>query len=253
MIPAALLDQPGWLPILMYHRVARREPEFDPNRLTVSLDQLGRQLDRLRAGGFSAVPLDLAIRPAGRAEGLRYAITFDDGYRDTLELALPLLQARSVAAIVFVPSGHLGKSSSWDHDSQPLMSPGELRQWHEAGMLVGSHSRNHFHLTRLPTAKLRDELRGSKADLEDLLGDTVRFFAYPYHDLDERVMAEVAEAGYLSAVGGRAGTHARFNLHRVDPWGTEGWRLMVSAGGLLHHARRLAVPRTIRRLAGRLL
>ncbi len=246
-------ERPDWVPILMYHRITLSEPERDPDRLCVSVERLAGQLDRLGEAGFAAVPLELATRSAGLGEGRRYVITFDDGYRDNLELALPALLARSVPAILFVPTHHLSRTSAWDADALPLLSPAELREWQAAGMLVGSHSRTHRRLTKLSDADLRDEVRGSKADLEDLLGEEVRYFAYPYHDMDARVADEVAEAGYAGAVGGRAGAHVRFNLHRVDAWRLQGWRFGAATGGLLHQVRRLPVPGPARRLAGRLI
>lgn len=246
-------ERPGWLPILMYHRVALIEPERDPHRLSVSVGRLAGQLDRLAQAGFAAVPLELATRYAGPGEGRRYVITFDDGYRDNLELALPILLARSLPAIMFIVSRRLGQTSAWDADARPLLSPAEVRKWHSAGMLVGSHSRTHRRLTQLTDAELRDEVRGSKADLEDLLGEEVRFFAYPYHDLDARVAAEVVAAGYAGAVGGRAGTHTPYNLHRVDGWRLDGWRFAAATGGLLHQVRRLPFRGPVRRAAGRLI
>ena len=246
-------ERSGWCPILMYHRVTLQEPDLDPHHLCVSVDRLAGQLDRLENAGFSAVPLELAARPAGRGEGSRYAITFDDGYIDNLELALPILMSRSLPAILFVPTRRLGRTSAWDADALQLLTPAQLREWHAAGMLVGSHSRTHLRLTQLSGTDLRDEVRGSKADLEDLLGDEVRFFAYPYHDLDARVAAEVAEAGYAGAVGGRAGAHTRFNLHRVDAGRLEGWRFTAATGDLLHNVRRLPLPGPARRLAARFM
>ena len=80
------------------------------------------------------------------------------------------------------------------------MDLGRIREWMAMGMAVGSHTRTHPRLTRLPRARMREEIVASKAALEDGLGVPVDHFCYPYGDYDEACVDAVREAGYATAV-----------------------------------------------------
>jgi peptidoglycan/xylan/chitin deacetylase (PgdA/CDA1 family) len=241
------------MPILMYHRIVEKEPLDDPDRVCTSVARLEAHLDWLAAHSYSGVPIDLALRPAEPGEGRRFAITFDDGYRETLRLALPVLEARSLPATVFIVSGMIGGTAVWNHEPEPLLSRGELLDLDSAEILIGSHSRCHRRLSTLRPEEIRDEVAGSREDLEGLLGAPVRFFSYPHHDFDGRVQEAVVEAGYAAAMGGRRGEHTLYNLHRIDAWGLATWQLALQVTGVHRWARRQPLPRTVRRLAAHLV
>jgi len=80
-----------------------------------------------------------------------------------------------------------------------MLSPLGVRELHATGVEVGSHAVHHVSLDRLPAARLRDEVRSSKAWLEDLIGAEVRSFAYPHGHHNQRCRREVIAAGYRSA------------------------------------------------------
>src|ERR1700735_2861958 len=79
------------------------------------------------------------------------------------------------------------------------MSWEELPPLAGAGWEVGSHSRSHPHLTQLTDSALRDELVGSRELLEQRLGRPCRTLAYPYGDVDSRVVEATTLAGYAFA------------------------------------------------------
>lgn len=99
--------------VVACHRVTRDFDPYDPQ--TPDAARFARQLDALR--GFAVVPLaeGLAAVQEGRLHRTSVAITFDDGYREQLEVAAPLLAARGYAATVFVSSGFVGGPNMW-HD-----------------------------------------------------------------------------------------------------------------------------------------
>jgi peptidoglycan/xylan/chitin deacetylase (PgdA/CDA1 family) len=85
-----------------------------------------------------------------------------------------------------------------------------------AGVTVGAHSRTHADLRACGKAELEREVRGSRDDLEDLLGTRVTSFAYPIGLEDDRVRAAVARAGFRSAVTTvRGWTRAGVDPYRV--------------------------------------
>ena len=105
---------PGRAAVLAYHRVATLD--VDPWELAVSPDHFGEQLGVLRDRGTVRRLGDLLDdSPAARVRTVRaqFAVTFDDGYVDNLETALPILESFDAPASVFIAPGLLGRSSYW--------------------------------------------------------------------------------------------------------------------------------------------
>jgi peptidoglycan/xylan/chitin deacetylase (PgdA/CDA1 family) len=115
-------------------------------------------------------------------------VTFDDGFRSDVEIALPALMARGLTARFFVLAGRLA-------DPRHL-SARDIRELHAAGMLVGSHGLRHRKWTSLDKAALRAEVADSKQQLEDLLGVAVAEAACPFGAYDRRVLRALRDAGY---------------------------------------------------------
>ena len=199
------------LPILMYHNIARTPRKLTLYRsLYVSPGAFARQLWLLHRLGYAGLSMSAAMPYLrGERRGRVAVITLDDGYADNLESALPVLQTFGFSATVYVVSGTIGRFNTWDAQKlgirKRLMTAAELRQWTDGGMEVGAHSRSHPRLTGCDECALRDEIGGSKTELEDLLGIPVTQFCYPYGDLDERVVAATREAGYVAATATRRG------------------------------------------------
>lgn len=112
--------------IVLYHRIA--SPPRDPWELAVSAERLREQLDVL-ASSFTVLPLrELARRARRRRLPERaVAITFDDGYVDNLDLALPELERRGLPATVFVPTAYVGAPGPfwWDELEELVAGGGE--------------------------------------------------------------------------------------------------------------------------------
>jgi peptidoglycan/xylan/chitin deacetylase (PgdA/CDA1 family) len=236
-----------WLPIVMYHRILERGELSTADPYAVSVDLLEAQLDWFASHSYLPVPLDLALQAPAQGETRRFAITFDDGYSDCLELALPVLRSRGVPATVFVVSKAVGGHADWDGGA-PILSRDGLRELHGAGVFIGSHGRTHRRLAGLPGHELESEVWGSKSDLEDLLGTAVRHFAYPHHSFDGGVVEVVRKAGYDGAVGGHDATHHRFNLHRIDAATIGRPILGLRLRGVHRRVRRLPIPPPLRKL-----
>ena len=113
--------------ILTYHRVF--DASFDPQELCVSRQHFGEHLEILRSR-YRVVPLaKLADAARTASVGRRsVAITFDDGYADTLTFARPALETHHAPATVFAVSGTLqsGSQSWWDRLERVLLRPGTL-------------------------------------------------------------------------------------------------------------------------------
>ncbi len=192
------------IPILMYHNLGVPPQGARLRNLYVRTNAFARQMFLLRLLGYRGLSMSAAMPYLrGEKKGRVVAITFDDGYVDTLEQALPILQKNGFSATCYVISQRTGQYNDWDAASlnvrKSLMNDEQVRAWHAAGMEVGAHSRTHPRLTGCTNAELQDEITGSKADLEALIGEPVTQFCYPYGDLDERVVAATRQAGYDAA------------------------------------------------------
>jgi hypothetical protein len=100
------------LRVLMYHKVN----DLPNNRMSMPVSIFDEQMTQLAEFGYTVVDLDAVIgyyvdgRPLPEGAVL---ITFDDGYRDNLENAAPILNKHGYAAVQFVPLAYVG-------DRQPL-------------------------------------------------------------------------------------------------------------------------------------
>jgi len=128
-------------------------------------------------------------------------LTFDDGYRDNVDVAVPLLERFGLRATFFLPTGFLGgvfvTSARVRH---PVMDWSQARDLHQAGHEVGAHTITHPRLTELPGSEAWREIAGSKAALETALDCEVVSFAYPKGDYSRKVASLAAAAGFRIAV-----------------------------------------------------
>lgn len=202
MTPAS----PVSLPILMYHQIAK--PPETTSRLAVSPDAWAAQLGYLHAEGYRTVTAGEFAAALARRSPLpdrTIVLTFDDGFADFHSRAMPVLNRYGFTATVFVTTG-------WIQDNGPLPAgsrPGRMLSWSQiaeaadAGIEVAAHSRLHPQLDQLPSRLLREELRVSKAQLEDKLGFPVTGLAYPFGYSNSRVRHMARDLGhhYACAVG----------------------------------------------------
>lgn len=215
-------------PVLMLHHV---EPlPLDPPPLHansyLTREDFARMLDDLAARRVRTVTLAEAV--TGRAPRRSVVLTFDDGCRCFRDHALPELEARGMTATLFAVSGQLGGSNVWDREAgerrEELLGAADLRRIAAAGIEIGSHGRDHRDLPRCSDAELREELMGSRQDLETALGRPVHTFCYPFGHVDDRTREAARAAGYLAAVS----IHAQPGARTGDLWALP--RMIVNPG-----------------------
>jgi peptidoglycan/xylan/chitin deacetylase (PgdA/CDA1 family) len=132
-------------------------------------------------------------------------LTFDDGYRSNLTVAVPWLRRFGYPAVMFVPTDFIGGSNSFDAGVEPeeaICTWDDLRELERAGVAVQSHGCSHRAFSGLSPAEREAELVRSRAALEDGLGRPVEVFCFPYGD-DGQEQGETAailrRAGYRAA------------------------------------------------------
>jgi peptidoglycan/xylan/chitin deacetylase (PgdA/CDA1 family) len=148
-------------------------------------------------------------------------ITFDDGYQDNFTAGAPILISYGLPFTVFVPPKLI-----IDGDSRYLSVPALKELAGLPGVTIGSHGYSHRPLTNLDDQTLTNELRGSRAWLEDIIQKPVVVMSYPHGAVDERVRTFVGDAGYVVAASSKFGA---FNsvcdklwLPRTDIWAQDG-------------------------------
>ena len=203
---------PG-VPVLMYHSIAdddssQPHPYFntgtsprvfaeqmrylrDEHYNVLTLAELHRLLD-----GHHAVPERSVV------------LTFDDGYRDFLAEAWPVLREHGFPATVFLSTDFVGSS----HMGRACLSWDEIRQARREGVIFGSHTASHPRLVTLHDEEIAREWISSKARIEQELGEKIDLFAYPFTfpeanaDFVRRLQHILQDAGYIQGVTTIVGT-----------------------------------------------
>jgi peptidoglycan/xylan/chitin deacetylase (PgdA/CDA1 family)/GT2 family glycosyltransferase len=191
------------VPVLMYHAFGERD---EGDRYVVSRRALSRQLRALRLLGYRGVEfaeVARCLRERRLPPRRSVAITIDDGYRDNLEVAEPVLRHRGFPATVFLVSSKLGGVNDWTAEGaladRPLLSLEQARELRERGISLGAHTRTHPELPQESDEAVREQVGGSRQDLEQALGGEIATFAYPFGRFDERAVDAVDEAGFRGA------------------------------------------------------
>lgn len=232
------------LRVLMYHKVN----DVPGNPVTVPAGLFDEQMAQLGELGYRVVSLDdvrayymngvpLPPRPV--------LITFDDGYRDNLENAVPVLRRYGYPAVLFVPIGYLDGSRPLPHEER-LAVRGVLNRtldWEEladlerSGIRVESHGIGHRPLADLEVDEAAREITLSKLRLEERLGRPVRAFAYVkgseahYRPVHLSLLRQAGyELAFTSISGANSAATDPLQLHRynVEPYPPRTFELVLS-------------------------
>jgi peptidoglycan/xylan/chitin deacetylase (PgdA/CDA1 family) len=249
--------------VLMYHKVN----DLWPNPLTVPTDVFDEQMTLLGELGYVPVSLD-AVRDhyldGSPLPARAVLITFDDGYRDNLLNAAPVLRRHGYPAVVFVPIAYLDDGRPLPHEESllvhgvrnPTLDWDELGELEAAGIRVESHGIGHRPLSRMEPGDAAREILISKLRLEAALGREVEAYAYVKGSLADyrpEHASLVQQAGYklgFSAVSGANGPRSdRFQLRRynAEPYSARAFELVLAGACDLIAAKDTALGTHARR------
>jgi len=193
--------------ILMYHQVGRFPPPAAHRASFCHIRRFKAQMAYLHHFRYKVISLEKALHGLFGEEPMTehsVVLTFDDGCENFRDYAWPVLRKYRFPATVFLVSSLVGKCAEWlegrDEPPPKLMDRETLLLLKGKGIVFGSHTRTHSILTSLNALSMKEEIAGSKADLEDLLGEEVRYFCYPNGKFHEQVVATVRDAGYEAAL-----------------------------------------------------
>ncbi len=231
------------LRVLMYHKVNDRPG----NPLSMPTSLFEAQMGHLRDAGYSVVPLDAVVEHVRGVRSLppkAVLVTFDDGYLDNLENAVPILQRYGYPAVVFVPIGYLDGRRPLPHEERlavqgivnPTLAWDDLHELERSGVRVESHGIGHRPLADLELDEAAREITLSKLRLEQRLGRPVEAFAYvkgseahyrPVH------VSLIRQAGYevaFTSVSGANGPDLEpLEIHRynIEPYSLRTFDLVL--------------------------
>jgi peptidoglycan/xylan/chitin deacetylase (PgdA/CDA1 family) len=230
-----LVPEKKGLPILMYHKVIPGTPDW----LTVTPEQLDKQLAWLKARGYETITFnDLKEFSENRKKLPRRPIilTFDDAFLNFLTDALPILKKHGMQATNFVPVSFIGKINEWDKGSLPIMTAEQLREAAAAGTSLGLHSYAHGNYNDMDAEAIRHDLTSCILHLTSLSIPFVPVLAYPYGAYPKRdpgrfgLMTEVfreMKIDFAVRIGNRVNklpVPEPYTLFRIDIRGNESFR-----------------------------
>ena len=206
--------------VLFYHRVA----DTFPNAWTINRKGFRQHLDYFQSQ-FEIISLHEAHRrlSLGISPRPAVAITFDDGYAENLDYALPLLIEREIPATYFVATRPIETGGPFEHDhrnGQPLKvhSIDEIRRIAKSGIEIGGHTANHVDFDRVTTqAEMDDEVIHSKGALEAMIDRPIRFFSVPTGLLPQMRPA-VFEASKRAGYDAICSAYGAYNLIGQNPF-----------------------------------
>ena len=210
--------------ILAYHRVCDgAAPGLESWSVRPSVFR--RQMTLLKKLGYHGVPVNALLDALERgAVGEKLiGLSFDDGYLDTVEHALPILQAIGFAGSVYIVPDAVGGETTWEAEGARSRLAGwsDLRKLADAGWEIGMHSCSHpARLDLLTGPELELEVRGGLQRIEETLGIRVETFAFPHGHYSAEAVALIERAGYCAALTRDPGTvtsaASRFLLPRYE-------------------------------------
>ena len=212
--------------IIFYHRVNN----YDSNPLTTPTGVFEETMYAV-SQNYNIVPLNALIEKIKNKKPIEpktVVITFDDGYKDNLLYAAPILQKYNIPATFFITSGYINTNRILPWDGQdgannPLMSWDEVRELVRMGFDIGSHTVNHVNLGEVSMDIARREIIGSKEQIEEKINKRITAISYPFgrRKCFRSVMKEIIkEAGFDSCCSGYGGKVTErsdlYNLYRIS-------------------------------------
>lgn len=211
--------------ILLYHSVSKID-QRDNLGIRIGKEDFYRQMSFLKSERYTILPLREAIDCLRKGNKLPHgalSLTFDDGYRDNVTDALPVLEDMSFKATFFVSLGYINgvKTDPYrEWQRWECMDWDDLRCLADKGYDIGSHGCHHIDLCKFTRDARDEELTVSKRKIKERLNKDIVLFSYPYGSFDSELVCAAREAGYEAACTTSPGANGYdtdlFKLHRTE-------------------------------------
>ncbi len=192
--------------VIVYHTISSPKVSL-PSNIDISPERFESHLEWLSKRAERVVTLRELLSSANDKENL-YAITFDDGFRDNLTVALPLLEKYNLPMTLFAVAGFIGKEGYLSKEELKTMATHPL-------VTIGSHGLYHKHFSKLSKDEAVFELTESKKILAEITGKQIDLLAYPYGDCNLQTESLSEECGYQAAWSIWNGMNTPYSRWRV--------------------------------------
>ena len=174
--------------ILCYHSIS--DADLDT---AITPEAFELHLRVIKQSGAAFVPLERVVawqRGEATLPRRAVAITFDDGYRDFLTTALPILEAYEAPVTLFAVGDNEGSRAQLGNDLA-LLTPGEMESLRgNPHVEIGYHGLTHLNMARIGRGQMLSEIAPRYG---------ARFFAYPGGNYSDAAIDAVRGAGYAAA------------------------------------------------------
>ena len=188
-------------PIIAYHKISDKK---EAGLTTVSPAVFEKQIRWLAEAGYETLTFKHLQRIV-RLPEKSLIITFDDGYECIQRHALPVLTAYGFTAVVYIITDYTGRTNTWEavgwQQKHQHLDTRQIKEIHHLGFEIGSHGKTHRFLAALSDGEILEEATQSRKYLEDLTGDEIISFCYPYGRSTRRVRKLIGESSYDWATG----------------------------------------------------
>lgn len=185
----------------MYHKV---DPKPELGLSCIHPKTFAKQIDFLISKGFQLVTLS-QLDTVSESSDKRIAICFDDGYKNVIDHAYPVLKKYSAAATVFIITDFIGRKNMWDVNLGGIqyehLSKENIQKLVDAGWEIGSHSVSHRSLRGVNEQELNYQLSHSKRILEKMFSRPVHYFTPPFGTVSPRINSAALKHGYRKVCG----------------------------------------------------
>ena len=176
--------------VLMYHSVGRSDWGF-----SISPEEFEKQMNYLHKNGYKFLTAENLFEIISRKNSLvkkAVLVTFDDGYRDFIAEAVPILTKYNIPAVVFV---HADRSSRQLKNEIPLLDWQEIRELSDK-FEIGNHSNSHPNLKKLSANELEDDIKESTRLIQEVTFKKPEIFAYPFGMFNQSTIDILKNSGY---------------------------------------------------------
>ena len=177
------------VPMLMYHSIAAEAN----NDAVISQERFVEHMAFLKEQQYNPISLDELygyLQQGNKLPPRPVVITFDDGYRDTYEVVLPIIKQYGFKSTLFLSVGEMGQRLTWQ----------EVKEMKAAGMVIASHGVAHNDLAGFNREQQKQDILQAKEILDRQLQQNTRYFCYPNGSYNKDTLELLQANGCLLAV-----------------------------------------------------
>lgn len=214
------------VPVIQYHKIDEPGPRYLVKGGFTPPGRFAKQMGYLKRSGFvfyTAADIIEHLQKHGAFPRNGIAITFDDGWKDNYTNAFPILRQMGIKATIFLVASCIGqisaKALAAGESGREHLSREEILEMAAQGVEFGSHTVNHKLLDQLAPEEVKFEVEESKRQIENLLQEPCKTFAYPagrYSPAAQRIIANAGHIAAFSTTYGPSDHLDLFALNRVE-------------------------------------